>query len=93
MGRKIIIIQGHPDDSQQHFCHALAAAYEKGARAAGHEVRSISVAELDFPLLRTFDDYYHQAAPPVMQRCRTICVGPSIWCSFILYGWVACLHY
>ena len=29
--RRILIIQGHPDASQRHFCHALAQAYAEGA--------------------------------------------------------------
>lgn len=49
----ILIVQGHPDASSPHFGHALADAYADGARAAGHEVRVLSVAELDFPLLRS----------------------------------------
>jgi len=51
MGKRIALIQGHPDPAGEHFGHALAAAYERGAREAGHEVRIIDVARLDFPLL------------------------------------------
>ncbi|MGY4829095.1 NAD(P)H-dependent oxidoreductase [Sphaerotilaceae bacterium SBD11-9] len=51
--RRVLILQGHPDASQPHFCHALAAAYAEGAAAAGHEVRTITVADIDFPLLRS----------------------------------------
>jgi putative NADPH-quinone reductase len=50
---KIAIIQGHPDASQRHYCHALADAYREGAIAAGHEIRAIDVTTLDFPLLRS----------------------------------------
>ncbi len=50
---KVALIQGHPDAEATHFDHALAAAYAEAARAAGHEVREIAVAKLDFPLLRT----------------------------------------
>jgi putative NADPH-quinone reductase len=53
MPRRIVVIQGHPDSSERHFCHALADAYAAGARQGGHEVRHIAVAELDFPLLRS----------------------------------------
>lgn len=51
--RRVLIIQGHPDDTERHFCHALAEAYAAGAAEAGHEVRTIAVAALDFPLLRS----------------------------------------
>ena len=52
MTRRIALIQGHPDRAGGHFVQALADAYEKSARAAGHEVRRIDVARLEFPLLR-----------------------------------------
>lgn len=51
--RSILIIQGHPDVSGVHFCHALADAYAEGAIAAGHQVRRLAAAGVDFPLLRT----------------------------------------
>ena len=51
--RRITIIQGHPDASTAHFCHALAAAYEESARAAGHELRRIDVAAMDIAPLRS----------------------------------------
>lgn len=51
MARRIVILQGHPDPQGSHFGHALAEAYTQGAQKAGHEVRMIAVARLDFPLL------------------------------------------
>lgn len=52
MGRmKIALIQGHPDASAERFCAALAAAYAAGANSAGHELRQIRVAALEFPWL------------------------------------------
>ncbi|GMU42456.1 MAG: NAD(P)H-dependent oxidoreductase [Xanthomonadales bacterium] len=59
--RRICLIQGHPS-RDNHFCHALAQAYMDGARTAGHDVREIRVAELDFPLLRERADW--EGAPP-----------------------------
>lgn len=53
MGKRILLIQGHPDRSQRHWCHALEDAYAQGATAAGHEIRRIDVAALDFPVLRS----------------------------------------
>jgi len=46
MAARIVIVQGHPDASLTHFCHALADAYAKGAKAAGHEVTHLDVAEI-----------------------------------------------
>ena len=49
MPRRIAIIQGHPDPRGNRYGHALAAEYAEGAKAAGHEVRLMDVAALDFP--------------------------------------------
>jgi putative NADPH-quinone reductase len=54
---RICIVQGHPTPGSGHFCHALARAYAEGAVAAGHEIRTIAVAELDFPILRSKQDW------------------------------------
>jgi len=67
MARRITIIQGHPDPRANHFGHALAEAYAQGAEAAGHELRRIEVARLDFPLLRTKEEF-EKAAPPASIR-------------------------
>lgn len=64
MGKRIAIIQGHPDPAGGHFGHALAEAYAQGAAAAGHEVRSIEVARLSFPVLRTAEEFEKGAPPP-----------------------------
>ncbi len=57
MTRRIALIQGHPDPAGGHFGHALADAYAAGAERAGHEVRRVEVAQLDFPLLRSQADF------------------------------------
>lgn len=54
---KVLVIQGHPDPAAGHFDHALADAYAEGAAAAGHEVRRIDVAALDFGFVRSKDDW------------------------------------
>jgi putative NADPH-quinone reductase len=63
MANRILLIQGHPDCSQPHLCHALADAYLQGAQEAGHEVRTLDVARLDFPLLRSKSDWDEGAVP------------------------------
>jgi putative NADPH-quinone reductase len=54
---RILVIDGHPDPAEEHFIPAAAARYADGARSAGHEVRGIRVARLDFPLLRDGRDW------------------------------------
>ena len=57
MTKHIAIIQGHPDPEGNHLGHALADAYAQAATDAGHEVRTVIVAALDFRLLRTKDEW------------------------------------
>jgi len=70
MFRRIVIIQGHPDPAGGHFCHALADAYATGAQGAGHEVRLITVADLDFPLLRTEAEFKDDSAPDEIKEAQ-----------------------
>jgi putative NADPH-quinone reductase len=55
--RRILIIQGHPDPSGERYGRALAQSYAAGAAEAAHEVRTIDIALLDYPLLRTQHDW------------------------------------
>jgi putative NADPH-quinone reductase len=63
MTSKITIIQGHPDSSRQHLCHALADAYADAAAQAGHSVTRIEIADIEFPLLRT-PEGFNSGTPP-----------------------------
>ena len=82
----ILLIQGHPDAGAHHFGHALADAYAAGAEAAGHAVERIEVAALDFPLLRSQDDWLHGALPPALapaqdaiRRARHLVLFFPLW--------------
>lgn len=75
MPKHVLIIQGHPDCGRAHFCHALADAYALGAAEVGHEVHRISVAALDFPLLRTNEDWDSGPAPAAIQPCQAAIRG------------------
>ena len=70
MSKHILLIQGHPDVSQRHFCHALEEAYADGAMAAGCKVQRISVASLDFPLLRSQQEWEHGMLPAGLARSQ-----------------------
>jgi putative NADPH-quinone reductase len=48
---RITIIDAHPDADPARLGHALCAAYAEGAAAAGHDVRTIRLCDLDVPLL------------------------------------------
>lgn len=68
--KRILIVQGHPDAGAAHLGHALAAAYAEGARQAGCELRSIEVARLDFPLLRSQQEWEQGTLPAGLQQAQ-----------------------
>ena len=70
MGKRILLIQGHPDPCPDHLCHALAHAYASGATGAGHEVRQTNVALLDFPLLRSQFEWEHDTLPAALRQAQ-----------------------
>lgn len=68
--RRILLIEGHPEAGARHLNHALADAYADGAVAGGHTVRRVVVAELDFPLLRSAQDWEQGSLPPALQGAQ-----------------------
>lgn len=70
MGKRITIIQGHPDSHDRHFGHALADEYAKGAKNGGHTLKRIDVAQLDFPLLRTKEDFENGSPPESIRTAQ-----------------------
>ncbi|HZM33124.1 MAG TPA: NAD(P)H-dependent oxidoreductase [Burkholderiales bacterium] len=69
---RVAIIQGNPDAASTHFGHALAEAYASAAREAGHEVREIRVASLDFALLKTQEEWRGAPPPAIASAQQTI---------------------
>lgn len=67
---RILLLQGHPDESAPHLCHALAAAYQEGAVDGGHEVRTIDVARLAFPLLRSQHAWEKETVPESLKAAQ-----------------------
>lgn len=63
MTKRILIIDGHPDQDAMRLCHGLSEAYAAGAADGGHEIRRIDLHTLDFPLLRTREDFDHGTPP------------------------------
>jgi putative NADPH-quinone reductase len=61
MPKRIVVINGHPDNRPERFCSSVVATYVDSAVRAGHEVRRIDVGKLSFPLLVRFEDF--QVAP------------------------------
>ena len=69
--KRVLLVQGHPDATERHLCHALEDAYAEGALQAGHEVRRLTVATLDFPLLRSAKDWETGVVPPHLLPTQT----------------------
>jgi putative NADPH-quinone reductase len=80
MSARILILQGHPEPTGTHLCHRLAAAYAEGASAAGHTVRGVDVATLDFPLLRSQADWQHGPTPSALRPVQE----DLLWASHVL---------
>jgi putative NADPH-quinone reductase len=82
MSKRIAVIQGHPDASTAHLGHALAKAYAEGAQSSGHEVRTIDVARLDFPLLRSQADWKQGPLPPALGEAQETLRWAEHWVFF-----------
>lgn len=70
MGRRIAIVQGHPDRRAERFCRMLAEAYAAGAARGGHETRLIDIAALEFPLIRTQAEFERGALPAAIEAAQ-----------------------
>jgi putative NADPH-quinone reductase len=78
---RIFLIQGHPDAGARHFGHALAEAYAEGARDGGHELRTVEVAQLDFPLLRSQAEWKDGPLPPALAPVQQ----DILWAQHLLF--------
>ena len=79
MTKRIVIIQGHPDPAGNHLLNAMADSYADGATAAGHQVRRVEVAKLDFPMMRTQEDFEKGAVPPSLKICQEDMAWAEHW--------------
>ena len=81
MGKRVLMIQGHPDLAQGHLCRSLEEAYASGARDGGHEVRRIDIGALDFPLLRSQHEWEHGKLPPGLQQSQ----ADILWAEHLVF--------
>lgn len=63
---RILLIQGHPDPDTARLGRRLEDAYAQGADAAGHELRRIDLATLDFPLLHSQAEWRGATLPAAL---------------------------
>ena len=81
MSRRILIVVGHPDPSPDRLCRGLANAYGEGAEKAGHAVRRVDLAALDFPMLRTMQEFEHGTVPDELKDAAEAIV----WAEHIVF--------
>ena len=78
--RRILIINGHPDPDPDRFCAALCAAYKEGAMRAGHEVRTLTLGRMTFPLVKSRTDFETEDPPELIRAAQE-----SIrWCDHLV---------
>ncbi len=68
---RVVVINGHPDVNPKRFCDAISKAYAHSAEVGGHQVVRIDVAKLDFPLLRTQQDFERGSVVKDIQSAQT----------------------
>src|SRR5690349_6173957 len=85
MSRRIVIVQGHPEPHSEHYGHALARAYREAAEQAGHQVKEIRIADLDFPILRSKADWDKQPIADIEQAQYAIAWAEHIVLLFPLW--------
>lgn len=68
LSRNVLVLLGHPSTTS--FSAALAAAYAEGARQAGHTVRVLNLAELDFDPVLHGSNPHHQALEPDLRAAQ-----------------------
>lgn len=78
--RRILIIDGHPDPASVRFSHALVCAYQQEAIGAGHEVRSVRLANLALPMLRTQAEFESTATDETVTSVQ----ANILWCDHLV---------
>jgi putative NADPH-quinone reductase len=87
VAKRILIIQGHPDPRGAHFCHALADAYARAARAAGHLVQIIDIAQIEIPVLRSPGEW-DSSRPPADLRAAQAAIRRAEHLVFFFPLWL-----
>ena len=66
---RVLVIDGHPDPAPRRFVHALAEAYEQGAKDGRHKVMRIRASDIEFPLIRAKSEYERGDPPDSLRPC------------------------
>jgi putative NADPH-quinone reductase len=68
MGKRILIVDGHPDAARERFVHALCGEYASAAEASGHTVRVVKLGEIEFPWLRSAAEFAGTPPPVIVEQ-------------------------
>ncbi|MGE0408403.1 MAG: NAD(P)H-dependent oxidoreductase [Amphiplicatus sp.] len=85
MAKTVCIVQGHPHGTGKHFCHALAKAYEAGAKNVGAAVETIDLGALEVGFLRDPAEFATPPPKPIIAaqeavtRCHHLFVIYPLW--------------
>jgi len=90
MSRKIAIIDGNPDCDGVRYDHAITRAYAAAAEEAGHEISHIRLAEADFPLLRSKQDWEKGTPCPFIHDCQAM-IGNADHLLIAYPLWLGCM--
>ena len=88
--RRILVLQGHPDLSAEHFCHALAQRYAEAAQTAGYQVRTLLVADLGLRPLQSKAEWQQDEVSAAIKRAR----AAISWADHIVIVyplWLGCM--
>lgn len=79
--RRVLVINGNPDPARERLTASLAAAYEEGARAKGHDVKRLDVGALDFSMLRRAQDFMTEPGEDCILEAR----NQFLWAEHIVF--------
>lgn len=68
--RRIVLLLGHPDPRPERLGNALAQTYAEAAQQAGHTVRRIEIGKLDFPFLRSKEEWTSGSLPDGLRTAQ-----------------------
>lgn len=81
MTKKILLIHAHPDAGHGHFGDALAERYARAAGESGQETRTITLSQLDFPLIDSAATWRESEVPPDIKRAQ----DAIHWCNHMVF--------
>ena len=81
MNKRVLVINGHPDSSPDRLCAALCESYAAACEKSGSSVRRINVGSLDFPLIRSADEFTADVKSPSIRDAQT----DFLWAEHIVF--------